>query len=224
MRQENDIFLNYIEKQFIAKDPNIEIYQNSMRELGPIGMSVSPVEAKILQVLIQMIQAKKIIELGCFAGFSAYMMSQQTQLEQNPMADFKIHSFEMNANFANKARENFARTGVADKIQIHEGKALDNLKKIEDQGPFDLIFIDADKPAYCQYLDWAEQNIRKGGIIIGDNTFLFGAVVHESCPDNESEKRWKIMREFNARLADSNKYTSIMLPTVEGMTIAIKNF
>jgi predicted O-methyltransferase YrrM len=87
-----------------------------------------------------------------------------------------------------------------------------------------MIFIDADKINYLNYLDWAEENIRPGGLIIGDNTLLFDAVFQEKLPKGIVEAARQAMRTFNQRLAEPDKYHSIMLPTKEGMTIAIKNY
>ena len=94
-------------------------------------------------------------------------------------------------------------------------------------GPFDMVFIDADKINYHAYLDWAEQNIRKGGIIVADNTFLFGTVWQDSPPENRtpaSPAAWKAMRGFNERLSDNSRYMGTIVPTAEGLTVAIKRF
>lgn len=95
---------------------------------------------------------------------------------------------------------------------------------IEKEGPFDMAFIDADKLNYLHYLDWAERNVRKGGLIIGDNTFLFDAVWKEGPVGRVRGTARHAMREFNKRLADPEKYLGILLPTEEGMTIAVKLF
>ena len=87
-----------------------------------------------------------------------------------------------------------------------------------------MIFIDADKISYLDYLDWAEKYVRKGGVIIGDNSFLFEAVYLEELPEGVRPQTREVMREFNRRLAEPEKYCSIMLPTKEGMTLAIKQF
>ena len=115
--------------------------------------------------------------------------------------------------------------GGMPRIHLHQGAALDILPTLS--GPFDMVFIDADKLNYAKYLDWAEANVRQCGLIVGDNTLLFGHVWSETPPtsnDAPSKTAWEAMREFNARLADPNKYHSVLIPTLEGMTIAVKLF
>ena len=90
--------------------------------------------------------------------------------------------------------------------------------------PFDVVFIDADKGGYAKYLDWTEEHLRKGGLVIGDNTFLFGHIHKEQKPDDVTQETWDAMHAFNQRLSDREKYTAVILPTGEGMTIAIKEF
>jgi predicted O-methyltransferase YrrM len=101
------------------------------------------------------------------------------------------------------------------------------LNELAASAPYDMVFIDADKPGYPEYLDWAEEYVRKGGLIVGDNTLLFGHVWSESAPQGAgapSRTAWNAMREFNRRLADPAKYHSVLIPTEEGMTVAIKLF
>ena len=110
---------------------------------------------------------------------------------------------------------------VAEKIDIRCGDALELLAYIND--PVDMVFIDADKAGYVKYLDWAEKNVRRGGLIVGDNTFLFGALWGDMRGGHGIEP-WMIpiMDEFNRRLANPALYNSILVPTAEGMTIAQK--
>ena len=86
-----------------------------------------------------------------------------------------------------------------------------------------MVFIDANKAGYIKYLDWAEKNVRRGGLIVGDNTFLFGALWGDMRGGHGIES-WmiSIMHEFNRRLANPALYNSVLLPTAEGMTIAQK--
>jgi len=108
-----------------------------------------------------------------------------------------------------------------------QGDALGQLHALEDKAPFDMVFIDADKRQYLDYLDWAEKNIRKGGLIAADNTLLSGAVFlkeDEPLPARIRQSTNEIMKTFNARMADPKKYCSILLPTTDGMTVAVKLF
>ena len=113
-------------------------------------------------------------------------------------------------------------TLAGSRITLMEGDAHDMLEQL--RGEFDMVFIDADKISYLDYLDWAEKHIRKGGLIVADNTLLFGAAVHTEPPEEIAPNTWKNMRDFNQRLADTKKYFTTMIPTQEGLSVAIKLF
>jgi caffeoyl-CoA O-methyltransferase len=97
------------------------------------------------------------------------------------------------------------------------GPALEKLSEIESAGPFDLVFIDADKANYPAYLEWAEVNLRVGGVVLGDNAFAWGNVVSES-PDEDAQG----ILAFNQRLATGGRFRSTMLPTGEGLAMGVK--
>jgi caffeoyl-CoA O-methyltransferase len=85
-----------------------------------------------------------------------------------------------------------------------------------------MVFIDANKSAYLEYLDWAINNTTRGGLIVGDNTFLFGGVYGESRNERSSQNQIKVMKEFNRRLADQTIFESCLIPTSEGLTVGIR--
>lgn len=180
-------------------------------------MQIAPEEGRLLQMLVRMINAKKIVEIGVLHGYSTIWMAKG-------MAEGgKIYALDKNYKRWGPARRNFAACGVADKIELMEGEALESLAALEAKAPFDMVFIDADKGNYGNYLDWAEKNVRKGGLIVGDNTFLFGTVYGEVVRDINPDAI-TTMQSFNRRLADPARYSSILLPTPEGMTVAVKGF
>jgi predicted O-methyltransferase YrrM len=116
-------------------------------------------------------------------------------------------------------------SGVGSKVTVIEGDAIQTLRSIEDQGPFDGIFIDGNKGAYSQYLDWAERNLSVGALVIADNVFLAGSTFK----DPGSDGRWSAsvvqgMRDLISRLLDPEKYEACLLPTSEGLLIARKKF
>ena len=177
---------------------------------------VSAAEGKLLQLLIGMIGAKRVVEVGTLAGYSALWMARAL-----PEGG---HLYTIGKDPAHNAiaRQVFAESEESEKITLLEGDAQDMLQGLSAQAPFDMIFIDADKINYPRYLDWAEKHIRPGGLIVGDNTYLFGAVWHEKAPVGTAPATHAAMREFNARLADANKYLGMIIPTAEGMTVAMK--
>lgn len=206
----------YLNDIFGIVDPDLERIRMRLKESNVDFMSVSPFEAKILQFLIHTFKVEKIVEIGALFGYSAVAMAKALP------ANGHIISIE-------KSEENYQRllqvhkeVKCTSKLEFMLGDALEVLTTIQEQGPFDMVFIDANKGAYVEYLNWAEQNVKKGGLIVGDNTFLFGGVYGESRDSNMGEKQKQIMREFNQRLANPSKYNSILIPTFEGMTVAQK--
>jgi predicted O-methyltransferase YrrM len=121
------------------------------------------------------------------------------------------------------AKRNFETAGVLHQVQTFEGPALINLPSIEDQGPFDLVFIDANKTDYPAYLDWAARNLKKGGVALGDNTLAWGKIAKPLDPLDRMANMVRALRDYNAKAGDSKVWTSMMLPTGEGLTVSVKN-
>lgn len=179
------------------------------------GISIYPEEARLLQMLIRLSGIKTIVEIGTLGGYSALSMAAALP------RDGKLWTLEKDAARAARARANTAQDT---RITLIEGDARVSLQSLAPQGPFDMIFIDADKLNYEQYLDWAEAHVRKGGLVVGDNTLLFDAVWMAERPPRVRDTALAAMRAFNRRLADPEKYCGILLPTAEGITIAQKLF
>lgn len=207
---------NYIKSVFADEGKALSEVISTLRE-DERHMQISPVEGKILHTLVKMVGAEKIVEIGSLGGYSAIWMARALPQEG------KLYALEVDYKKETRILNNFAKCGVSGKTELMIGKAKDLLPSLEDKAPFDVVFIDADKANYVNYLDWAEQHVRKGGLIIGDNTFLFGAVYGDNTKDIAPETV-KTMQEFNLRLANPEKYTSILLPTTEGLTVAVKEF
>lgn len=207
--------LDYIQQLYAPED---SLLQEIRERLVAINMpiQIGPEEGKLLQLLISLAGIKSIVEIGTLAGYSSLWMARALP------EDGILWTLEKEARHAAIARDFFARSGLEHKIHLLEGNALQSLQKIEEDGPFDMVFIDADKISYSKYLDWAEKHIRPGGLIIADNTLLFGCVYEDAPQTGVSNEAWQTMRSFNQRLANDDVYQSIMIPTKEGLTIAIR--
>ncbi len=187
--------------------------------LNLLGISISFSEASVLRFLVQISQCKKFVEIGTLTGFSALALLQGLGQEG------ELWTFEKNPEHAKLAKEildSFVSQSEH-KVQVIAGDAEAQLPSIERSGPFDGIFIDGNKAAYGRYLSWAENNIKKGGLIIADNVFLEGGVWGEKS-EKFSDKQINVMKEFNLRLSDPNKYLFSLLPTNEGLIAARKLF
>lgn len=218
MRSESssNLKLSYLNQIYGQEDEILQAIRAKALELNLEGMQVSPHEGRILQSLVQWSGAKKIVEIGLFLGYSTLWMARALP------PGGKIISLEKNKDHFQWAQAFLQASECAEKTELRLCDAEQELKKLEAEGPFDFVFIDANKGAYLQYLDWAERHVRPGGFIVGDNTFLFGLVYGEGPKERWSEKQIETMREFNARLSDPKKYQSCLLPTGEGMTVARK--
>ena len=204
----------YLDEVFGLKDPLLADIKAKLVEHKAFHMSISPFEGRLLQFLIRTFQVKTVIEVGTLFGYSAICMARSLP------DDGRVITLEKNSTAFALADKFFKRSDVDRKIERHCGDALETLKTLSSRAPFDMVFIDADKAAYLNYLDWAEVNVRKGGIIVGDNTFLFGAFWGEARERDVNEKKIGVMKEFNTRLSDPKKFNSILIPTTEGMTVA----
>ena len=203
--------IDYIRQLFAPENDTLR----HIRESAKDDIGIYPDEGKLLQLLMTLADARKIVEIGTLSGYSTQWMADALP------ADGRIWTCEKDLARAQIARSNI---GHDPRITLVAGNALDTLETLIPHAPFDMVFIDADKLNYARYLDWAEGHVRKGGLIIGDNTFLFDAVWNDAPIERVRETARLAMRDFNRRLADPEKYLGIMLPTTEGMTIAIKRF
>jgi predicted O-methyltransferase YrrM len=187
-------------------------------ELGLERISLSVSEGQLLRFLVQLHGCRKFVEIGTLTGLSAQY------LIEGLAKDGELWTLEKTELHAQKALEAWGPHPLSERIHAVIGDARVTLSELEKHGPFDGIFIDGNKAAYGDYLLWAEKNVRTGGLIIADNVFLSGAVWNESTPQKFSEKQVRVLQEFNRRLADPKFYDSVIVPTAEGLHVAIKKF
>ncbi len=214
--------VHYIRSLYAAQDSLLEGIDKRLKSIN-MDIHIGPDEGKLLQMLIALREVRTIVEIGTLAGYSTLWMARALP------EDGHITTLNKEPQHIAMARESFEASEVKHKITMLEGDARELLPKLSanpdfKKRPLDMVFIDADKISYNHYLDWAEAHVRKGGLIVGDNTFLFGAVWQDSPPEGVAPTTWKEMRRFNERLADSKRYMSTILPTQEGMSVAIKLF
>lgn len=213
MRNNFSIKLSYIRNLFAKEYKTIEEYCILEKKQH---IQIGPEEGKLLSLFIKIHKIKSIVEIGTLYGYSSICMAKAL------LEDGHIYTIENHPQHLRIAKKNFSAFNLSDKITLIEGNALEKLSELSAKAPFDMIFIDADKSSYPKYLDWAESYIKQDGLIVADNTLLFNTVFLESPPKEVSEKSWHAMREFNDRLSDEKKYFSILIPTDEGMTVALK--
>jgi caffeoyl-CoA O-methyltransferase len=217
-------YADYIAETFHTDDPILSDVRERAAEAGMPAIHVSYFDGRHLEVIARAMGARKIVEIGTLAGFSGICLARALT---ETVEGGRLHTFEYEPRHAEVARESFRRAGVDKKVTIHVGAALDNLPKIESEGPFDLVFIDADKANYANYLAWAHQHLRVGGVALGDNAFAWGLL---TAPDNDprlKEESNRVARqaigEMNRTLGDpKGPWRGTMLPTGEGLAMGVK--
>jgi predicted O-methyltransferase YrrM len=177
---------------------------------------VAPNQGKLLHIFARMVNAKRILEIGTLGGYSTIWLARALP------AGGRVITLEADPKHAEVARANIARAGLADVVDVKIGPALETLPTLEGSEPFDLIFIDADKPNNPRYLTWALKLARPGAVVIGDNIVRDGAVVDPRSDD----PRVQGVREFVRMLGANPRLTSTALQTVgskgwDGFTISI---
>ena len=205
----------YLDQLFGLPEADLARVRERMLGTGWEAMSISGAEARMLQFLIRGFGVRKVVEFGTFVGYSALAMAKALP------SDGLVVTLEKDPKHHAWAAETFKASPEGRKVVSLCGDAHDLMIEIEARGPYDLAFVDADKSGYTNYLDWCEKNVRCGGLIVGDNTFLWGALWSE--PEHQIPNvEVQAMGEFNRRLSDPTRYNSILIPTREGMTVAQK--
>lgn len=174
---------------------------------GMPAIQLGPSEAKTVALLLKLAGARKVVEVGTLAGYSALAMARALP------ADGHVWTIEFDPKHATVARENVAAAGEGGRITVLEGAALDVLPSLEREGPFDAVFVDADKRNYDGYGRWAARNVRKGGLLVGDNAFLFGRLLEDS---EEADA----LRRFHREAAET--FDTACLPTPDGLLVGVK--
>lgn len=209
--------LDYIRKLYAPQDALLTGIDQALHDSG-MPIHIGAEEGRLLQLFIGLSGVKTIVEVGTLAGYSTLWMARALP------PDGHVYTIDRDPKHIAMAKGFFAKSEVKDRITLLEGDAHDMLDKLSPKAPFDMIFIDADKLSYNDYLDWAEANLRPGGLIVADNTFLFGSVYLDAPPEGTAPATWHAMQLFNERLANPEKYFATMVPTEEGLSVAVKLF
>lgn len=205
---------SYIEGLFATSDEALERTLRRSEEAGLPEIQVSPNQGKLLRLLTEISGARRILEIGTLGGYSAIHFARG--LPRNGT----LISLELDEQHAEVARENLEYAGLAGKVEILVGEAKKLLGAMVESGvaPFDLIFIDADKEGYPEYLEWSLKLSRPGSLILADNAIRGGSVLE---PEDESARA---TREFNETLAGHPRLSAIVLPLIreriDGLAIA----
>ena len=205
----------YLNRLLASKEPFLEAVKRAAQQESVEKMQISDHEGRILHLLTHISGAKKAVEIGTLYGFSTLHIARA--LPQKGI----VFTLDNNPERHKKAQEILKKSPDFCKIQWMTGPALKSLKALESQAPFDMVFIDADKSAYEDYLSWAERNLKPGGLLVADNVFLFGAVYGEE-EKPPSPKALQAMKRFNERISGSPLWKGALIPTDEGLALGVR--
>src|SRR5215212_11957999 len=204
----------YIEGLFETSDELLEAALGDSRRAGLPDINVSPNQGRLMQLLVATAGARRILEIGTLGGYSAIHLARALP------EDGALISLEIDGHHADVARNNVERAGLSGIVEVRVGDAHKLLADLVEagEGPFDVIFIDADKEGYPDYLDASLRLVRPGSLILGDNTIRGGTVL------DPKEQTARATREFNRKVAEDPRLSGIALPLIreriDGLTIA----
>ena len=201
----------YAERFSTPEDAALNQVATNTRQTHPKWHMLSGhLQGGFLQMISEIMQPRYILEIGTFTGYSAICLSRGLHPEG------RVHTIELRKEDAEQAKKNFNLAGVEDRIILHEGNALDIIPELDY--PWDLVFIDADKPGYIEYYQLVIKRLRKGGIILADNVFFHGQVLEPEV----TGKSAKAIQAFNEFVAQDQAVNKVLLTIRDGLLMILK--
>lgn len=208
----------FIGETLLGSDPVLEQALAASSAAGLPPIAVSPAQGRFLQLLARIHGARSILELGTLGGYSTILLARAVPI------DGRVVTLELNGDYAEVARANIARAGLAERVELRVGPATDGLGALiaEGAGPFDMVFIDADKQSTPTYFELSLQLVRPGGVILVDNVVRGGALVEEDTDDERATG----MRRFHELAGRTEGVRATTIQTVglkgyDGFTLVL---
>jgi predicted O-methyltransferase YrrM len=181
--------------------------------LGPASlMQIAVEQGALLTLLARLLGARRAIEVGTFTGYSAISIARGLT------SDGRLLCCDVSERWTSIARRYFARAGLAERITVRLGPAIDTLRALPSTPDVDLAFVDADKPSYLAYYEALLPRLRPGGLVVFDNVLWMGQVIDRSDHSEDTEA----IRALNDTIAGDARVESVMLPVADGLTLARK--
>lgn len=199
--------LSYVQGVHASHNAGLQAAFEAPARFDIPAIQLEPSESKFLTLLMQLIGAQRVVEVGTLAGYSAL------RLAEGLAEGGKLWTIEYEPHHAEVAEQVIENAGFADTVEVLVGAGAYVLPTLEGYGPFDAVFVDADKVSYPFYGRWAARNLRKGGLLLGDNAYVFGELLDDS-------EQGKAMRQFHEEATES--FDTTCLPTPEGMLIGLR--
>jgi caffeoyl-CoA O-methyltransferase len=203
----NPEILAYLQRVHVPHDAPLAQAFSAPERHGRSPIQVGPSEGKLLELLVRLVAARRVIEVGTLMGYSTI------HLARGMAPEGRLWTCEYEPGNARLARQHLSAAGLEGRAEVVEGAALDTLPGLERHGPFDVVFIDADKQNYDQYGRWALRHLRPGGLLLGDNAFLFGRLLDDSAEG-------AAMRRFHEEAAAA--CDTVCIPTPDGLLLGIR--
>ena len=201
----------YKREVFARQDDLLKNIMPDAAEQGIPRISVSPEAGQTLYLLAKTIGAKKILEFGALAGYSGIWLARALP------EDGQFITLEIEPKHADVTRRNYEKAGLSDRTDVRLGDGTKLMQDAAQDGPFDLIFIDADKESYPKYLDFALENTRPGSLIIADNANGHGHA-HRALPEGDGRRG---IQDYNRRVADHPRLISNIIPVGGWLAVSL---
>jgi predicted O-methyltransferase YrrM len=211
----NDGLYQYLLNHSVQEPEILVALRQETASLPLAEMQIAPEQGQFMALLVQLLGVKKALEVGVFTGYSALRVALAMP------TDGRLVACDINPEYTAIAQRYWAAAGVADRIDLRLGPALDTLNHLIDAGEanqFDFAFIDADKANYSNYYERVLQLVRPGGLVVIDNVLWSGRVADPAVQDS----RTKALRQFNQRLYQDDRIVLSLVPIADGLTLALK--
>ena len=205
----------YLQEHSLREHPVLRELREATAGMRHSGMQISPEQGQFMALLVRMLNARFTLEIGVFTGYSALAVALALP------ADGQVVACDVSEEWTSMAKRYWEKAGVAQRIRLKLAPAkstLDALLESGEAGRFDFAFIDADKTGYLDYYERCLKLVRKGGLIVTDNTLWSGKVADASVQDEDT----KALRAFNDALHRDGRVAVSMLPIGDGVTLALK--
>ena len=200
----------YVDALFVDEDEALRFVRQQTAAQGLPQISLQPYEGRLMQLLVMLSGARRVVEIGTLAGYSAIWIARGLP------EGGRLITIEKSSTHADLARAHIERAQLADRVTVVQGDGLQSLQRLQRQAPFDMLFIDADKVSYPRYLDWAAVHLRAGGALLAHNAFWGGRIFAPETADDLG------LVEFNQALAQHPAFAATIIEVGDGLALGIK--
>ena len=208
---DHDALDRYVQRLYATEDGHLRRVRVRADEAEMPRIQLPPATARALQLLVRAVGARRVLEVGTLAGYSAIWIARALP------PGGKLVTIEIDPGHASVARRSVEQAGLADRVDVRVGDAVELLARLGPDGSFDAVFLDADKERYTTYMEEAARLLRPRGLLMADNAFWAGRVL-----DPDSDKLAGALNRFNERLSSDHRFEATILPVGDGLMVAVR--